>query len=100
MIGKHILDLAPTPENKRNSEGAFIALKNGDILFAYSRYADEGADDGAAADIYAMISQDGGESFSEPYLLIARDRLDAQNIMSVSFLFIVILFKSVCCACQ
>lgn len=27
MIGKHILDLPPTLQNKRNSEGAFLALR-------------------------------------------------------------------------
>ena len=26
MFGKHILDLAPTPENRRNSEGCFLTI--------------------------------------------------------------------------
>ena len=50
MIGKRICDLVPSPENNRNSEGAFITLKDGRILFVYSRYCSEGGGDGAAAD--------------------------------------------------
>ena len=38
MFGKHILDLAPSRTNNRNSEGSFITLKNGNILFVYTRY--------------------------------------------------------------
>lgn len=86
MQSKIICELKPVPQNNRNSEGAFITLKNGNILFAYSRYGAEGDDDGAAADIYACISADGGESFSAPYELITRGRMKADNIMSVSFM--------------
>ncbi len=86
MQSKIICNLAPSELNNRNSEGAFIRLRNGDILFAYSRYGAEGDDDDAAADIYACISVDGGETFGTPYELIARSKLKADNIMSVSFL--------------
>ena len=37
MFGKFICDLAPTPENRRNSEGCFLTLKDGRILFVYTR---------------------------------------------------------------
>lgn len=86
MQSKIICDLTPSKMNNRNSEGAFITLDNGDILFAYSHYAADGDDDGAAADIYACVSADGGETFGEPYELITRRRLNADNIMSVSFM--------------
>ena len=85
MIGKHILDLPPTPENKRNSEGAFIRLNNGDILFAYSRYSND-AFDSKPADIYGIISKDGGESFSDPFPIIKHEDICADNIMSISFI--------------
>ena len=52
MIGRIITDLAPTPQNRRNSEGAFINLKNGDILFAYSHYAGKSWADDADADLH------------------------------------------------
>ena len=86
MTSKIIRDFAPTKDNNRNSEGAFIALKNGNILFAWSRYGADGDDDGAAADIYACISADGGESFGEPYPLITHTEMNADNIMSASFM--------------
>lgn len=85
MIGRIIRDLAPTAENGRSSEGAFIELKDGSLLFAYSRYGCGAADDDEA-DIYAMLSTDNGDSFSEPYLLLSHTQVDAGNIMSVSFL--------------
>ena len=74
MNSKIIRDFAPSKDNNRNSEGAFITLKNGNIMFAYSRYGGEGDDDGAAADIYASVSVDGGESFGEMTLLETDDR--------------------------
>ena len=83
---KWICDLAPSQENNRNSEGAFIDLADGRILFAYSRYGSGGFDDGAPADIYAVISQDGGESFGEPFALWTRQQAQADNVMSVSLL--------------
>ena len=56
MPGKIVCELRPSENNKRNSEGAFIQLKNGDIMFAYSRY--RGGDrDHDPADIYAVISK-------------------------------------------
>ena len=84
MIGRIITDLAPTPQNRRNSEGAFINLKNGDILFAYSHYAGKSWADDADADIYAVLSKDNGDSFSKPFLLYSHKTVKAQNIMAAS----------------
>lgn len=84
MIGKIVCELPPTAENRRNSEGAFITLKNGDILFAYSHYAGKSWADDANADIYAVVSKDNGESFSEPFLFFDHLTVNAQNVMSVS----------------
>ncbi len=85
MYGKIIKDLAPTAENQRNSEGSFIDLKNGDILFVYSRYGSYCADDNSPADLYACLSHDNGETFGEPYPLIScNDIPNATNIMSVT----------------
>ena len=58
--GRIVLDLKPGAGNPRNSEGAFLDLKNGRLLFAYSRYLEEsGADDGKAC-IAARYSSDDG----------------------------------------
>jgi len=86
MIGKIIQDLVPTQDNNRNSEGSFITLKDGRILFAYSRYRNCGHNDGAAADIYGMISEDKGETFCDPFCILTKEEMNADNIMSVSFL--------------
>lgn len=85
MKTKHICDLAPSASNNRNSEGAFIELKDGHLLFAYSRYNDAGFDDGATADIYAIVSADGGNTFGEPFVLWTHTQAQADNVMSVSF---------------
>ena len=86
MIGKIICDLAPGADNDRNSEGAFIRLKNGDLMFAYSRYRGGGSADHCAADIFAIISKDDGESFGAPFKLLSCEEVGADNIMSVSFM--------------
>lgn len=51
MLGKIICDLAPKNDNPRNSEGAFLELKNGKIMFAYTHYFGDDGDDGAPAEI-------------------------------------------------
>ena len=78
-----ICDLAPSAENRRNSEGDFLLLKDGRILFVYSRYG-AGDGDGDAADLYFTVSSDGGESFAPPLLLLSRASLGADNLMSVT----------------
>ena len=35
-VGRPVLFLATGPNNPRNGEGAFIRLKDGSILFAYT----------------------------------------------------------------
>ena len=86
MFGKHICDLAPSQWNNRNSEGSFITLKNGNILFIYTRYRGVGHHDECTADLYGMISTDGGESFGEPFPVFSCEDVGADNIMSVSLL--------------
>lgn len=86
MKTKHVCDLAPSPSNNRNSEGAFVRLNDDRILFAYSRYSDAGFDDGATADIYAVLSADNGDSFGEPFPIWTHEQANADNVMSVSFM--------------
>ncbi|HQL09702.1 MAG TPA: hypothetical protein PLE35_08905 [Lentisphaeria bacterium] len=38
LPGSIVLELNPAPGNARNSEGAFVALRDGTLLFAYTRY--------------------------------------------------------------
>lgn len=82
-----VLDIAPGPGNPRNSEGAFIDLKDGGILFVYSRFVGSSSNDEAAACLAARVSHDGGETWSahDRIILTPRDR-HAMNVMSVSLL--------------
>lgn len=84
MESKIVLDLMPHENNGRNSEGAFVQLKDGRILFVYSYYTSSDANDNAAASLAACYSSDNGETWTEPEILI--DRGPADNVMSVSLL--------------
>ena len=86
MIGRKICDFAPNKENNRNSEGDFLRLKDGSIIFIYSRYGAAGFEDDCSCDLYASISYDEGESWSEPYPLLLHTDFNAENIMSVSLM--------------
>jgi len=80
-----VLTLTAGPDNPRNSEGAFITLRNGNILFAYSRYTGESWSDHATTDIAARCSTDRGQTWStDDRLLVANE--GQCNVMSVSLL--------------
>ena len=83
MSNQVVLDLDPSPGNTRNSEGSFADLPRGHLIFAYSRFADSGRDDGAAV-IAAVKSTDGGLTWSEPYVIVPCEA--RRNVMSVSLL--------------
>lgn len=83
-LGKIIKDIAPTEGNPRNSEGDFISLEDGRIMFIYSRfYGTEGRDD-SPSDLACIYSYDGGESFGEEKIIIRSVDEEALNIMSVT----------------
>jgi len=84
---KIVHELIPGPGNPRNSEGSFLRLRDGRIIFAYSRYNGTSADDHAGCDICAVYSHDGGESFTSGYVTLARGAdYGERNVMSVSML--------------
>lgn len=83
--GKQIvLKLAPGENNPRNSEGDFIKLKDGRILFIYTHFTD-GAGDHAKAFLAARSSENGGKTWSQKDQIIVQNEGDF-NIMSVSLL--------------
>ncbi|MFK5922542.1 MAG: sialidase family protein [Verrucomicrobiota bacterium] len=78
------LTLAPSKENPRNSEGDFVTLKDGRILFIYTHFTGGGRDNSPAF-LASRISSDGGKTWSN------KDKLEMENdgkenIMSVSLL--------------
>ena len=59
------------PANRRNSEASVLPLKDGRLLMVWWRfYTDEGADH-SPGDISARISEDGGRSWGEPFVIQA-----------------------------
>lgn len=76
--------LPPGPGNPRNTEGAFVTLRDGRILFAYSRFTG-GGDDNDAATIAGRFSSDGGRTWTETDTPIVAREGD-MNVMSVSML--------------
>ncbi len=79
------LTLMPGPDNPRNSEGDFIKLDDGRLLFVYSHYDGESTSDHAPAYLAGRFSSDQGKTWTEEDQLILENEGD-MNIMSVSLL--------------
>ncbi len=76
-------DISPTPDHPRNTEGSFVTLRSGRILFSYSQFS-EGQHDHSPSAIAEIHSDDQGKTWSQPRVVVPTGRY--QNIMSVSFL--------------
>lgn len=77
--------LPPTPgKNPRNSEGAFVTLKDGRILFAYTHFTGGGTDS-AAAHLAGRYSGDGGQTWTAEDTVVLPNEA-RMNVMSVSLL--------------
>ncbi len=70
-------------EYPRNTEGDVTVLSDGTLLACWTRFYG-GSQDWAGAEIAARTSQDGGRTWSEPFVLQANVGLE--NVMSASFL--------------
>lgn len=79
-----VLDLAATKENPRSSEGAFITLKSGRVLFVYTQFYGGGGDDSPAR-LVAVHSDDAGRTWSRTPQIVVENHA-GQNVMSVSLL--------------
>lgn len=76
--------LSPSDDNPRNSEGDFIELKDGRVLFVYTHFTG-GAGDHATAHLAGRFSSDGGATWdAEDTVIIPYS--GGRNIMSVSLL--------------
>lgn len=79
-----VLNIEPSRENPRNSEGSFVTLKSGRILFCYTRFYG-GAADESPASIVGIYSDDGGRTWSSQPKVVVENKAGA-NVMSVSLL--------------
>lgn len=77
-----VLLLEPREGNPRNSEGDFISLKDGRLLFVYSHFT-EGSGDNAGAFLAGRYSDDEGRTWTTTDEIILENEGD-MNIMSVS----------------
>lgn len=85
-LGSVSLDLVPGPDNPRNSEGAFLTLPDGEILYAYSRYKGESCSDEATTDLCLLRSLDDGRTFGEESTILTCEGEDGVNAMSLSMM--------------
>ena len=86
-LPRAVLDLPPTEDNCRNSEGDFIELSDGRILFAYSKFLTGTGGDHDKCVIAARESRDRGLSWDDSdRILASNDEVEDGNVMSVSFL--------------
>ena len=80
-----VFSAGPDGRYTRHSEGAFLRLKDGRLLFVYSRFTGS-QDDGAPSDLVAMTSGDEGETWSQPEVTLPASSHGIDNIMSVSLM--------------
>jgi sialidase-1 len=80
-----VLKLDPGNNNPRNSEGDFVTLKDGRILFVYAHYTGTSGSDFGNACLMSRVSADNGKTWStEDRLVVKQEGL--MNVMSVSLL--------------
>lgn len=83
-VGDVTLNLDPSPGNPRNSEGDFVTLDDGRILFVYTHFVGGGGDHDAAK-LMSRVSSDAGVTWSDEDALVL-DNEGGMNVMSVSLL--------------
>jgi sialidase-1 len=85
-LGKEVvLRLTPGPGNPRNSEGDFITLKDGRILFIYSHFSGASGSDFGNGYLASRSSPDNGKTWSSEDQLVVKQEGN-MNVMSVSLL--------------
>ena len=92
-VGTTVYERHADADSGRNSEGAFIDLKDGRIMYVYSHFIGGESDDWSSSSIAACFSADGGLTWTGEVILVTmeddglvQDMTDPRNIMSVSLL--------------
>ena len=81
---EQVLTLAPGDGNPRNSEGDFIQLEDGRVLFVYTHFTGGGGDH-STAHLAGRYSSDGGRTWTNEDAVILPNE-GGMNVMSVSLL--------------
>lgn len=84
MVIRKTLQLLPKKGNPRNSEGDFVQLMDGRLLFVYTHFTG-GTGDHATAHLAGRYSSDGGLSWTTKDVIVIPNE-GKQNVMSVSLL--------------
>jgi len=82
---KSVLELPPVGSNSRNSEGSFVELKDGSLMYVYTRYNTKDWGDNADADLVARYSHDGGSTWTKEDAIVLKNE-GVGNVMSASLL--------------
>lgn len=82
---KTVLIQETGPNNPRNSEGAFVTLKDGSILYIYTRFQGKHHGDDALGFLASCVSKDHGETWEETDEPLV-PKTGKENDMSVSLL--------------
>lgn len=77
------LNIEPTAEHPRNSEGAFVTLMSGRVVFCCTEYYG-GAHDESPARLVQIHSDDQGFTWSQPVVVV--ENTGGRNVMSISLL--------------
>jgi len=80
-----VLKILPSSNNPRNSEGDFITLKDGRILYIYSHFTGTSGGDFGNAYLVSRYSTDKGKTWSKEDLPVIKQEGN-MNVMSVSLL--------------
>ncbi len=80
-----VLKLKPSENNPRNSEGDFVSLKDGRILYIYSHFCGNSSSDYAPASLAARFSSDRGKTWTKKDKTVIPIEAGL-NAMSVSLL--------------
>jgi hypothetical protein len=84
-IGREVLFLNSKKGNPRNGEGTFLRLRDGSILFVYSKFSGNDWGDECAADIASLTSYDEGETWIDSRIIFRHDE-DSRNYMCPSLI--------------
>ncbi len=85
-LGVVTASIGPKENNPRNSEGTFLELQDGEIIFVYSRFRGDSSHDEAFADLSLIRSTDGGRTWGEDEIILTYQGEDGVNMMSPALL--------------